>query len=314
MTTTFTCEPAKASPEAGTSFHKEVASMMHGFGDGPSPLPATVTLVESIVLKQLRAILNLAAKNSERRGHKCVYPEDIIFLVRNNKVKLQRMLLYMKNKDNLKAKTKVLDEQYVPNVLLEEDTENSKKRKRSFAEIVEAIGDDDVVYKSLEFDDVIHTRKLRANSISQSINLEKYEAYHKARRVSFSSQHKMANNPKLKQWICPSNDINIACQTMQLMSYIAYETVAQIVDLCFLVRQDCKNEVNEPFARLEGGNYCNLATYDSAQLVKSGFGTNAITVAQVREAMRRFSAPIIGINGLFSRNIRGDMQTKFLAL
>lgn len=310
MSTNFTCDQAKPSPEI-CSFHKEIASMLHGFGDVATPLTTTVTLVESIVLKQLRGALYLAAKNADRRGSKCVCPEDIFFLARNSKVKLKRMLIYLKTIDNIK-KNKMVDEQYIPNVLLEEDSENMKKRKRSYNEIVEAIGGSEAMCKDLDIDEVILSRKLRANKISQSLTLEKYETYHKARRVSFYSR--MNNYVKLKQWICPANDVTVSNQSMDLLAYVAYETVAQIMDLCFLVRQDFKSESSDPFAKLEGGNYCNLSTYDSAHLIKSGYGVIAITPSLVREALRRFYAPVIGINGLFSRNIRCDMPTKFLAL
>lgn len=304
----------QSSPESGT-YQKEISHMMHGFGDSPTPASQTVSLVGSIVLQQMRGILHEALKNAERRGHKCVFPEDIIFLMRNNKIKLQRMLQFMKSRYLVKNKSKLWGEGYT-NILLEEDNEaNLKKKKKTFCEIVEFLDDTGELSKCLNYDIIKHQRNVRANKLSQGLSVEKYEAYHKARCTSFGfSQCKLAHT-KLKQWLCPSNDINIAFQTYDLLSYLAYETVAQIVDLAFIVRQDGKGAMNDPFARLEGGNFCNPASLGNSLFVKTGQeGVSPITVAEVREAMRRFSTPRIGTVGLFYRNIKNEIPMKFLAM
>lgn len=73
--------------------------MMHGFGDSSEPLIESAKIVEEVVLQQMRTIIKKACEVSERRGNSkkntCVSAEDLIFLLRKNKVKLQRLIKYL---------------------------------------------------------------------------------------------------------------------------------------------------------------------------------------------------------------------------
>lgn len=73
--------------------------MMHGFGDSSEPLIESAKIIEEVVLQQMRTIIRKACEISERRGNfkktVCISAEDLIFLLRKNKVKLQRLLKYL---------------------------------------------------------------------------------------------------------------------------------------------------------------------------------------------------------------------------
>lgn len=73
--------------------------MMHGFGDSSEPLIESAKIIEEVVLQQMRAIIKNACEVSDRRGNGkkgvSVSAEDLVFLLRKDKVKLQRLLKYL---------------------------------------------------------------------------------------------------------------------------------------------------------------------------------------------------------------------------
>ena len=73
--------------------------MMHGFGDSSEPLIESAKIIEEVVLQQMRTIIKNACEVSDRRGNSkkgtVISAEDFIFLLRNDKVKLQRLIRYL---------------------------------------------------------------------------------------------------------------------------------------------------------------------------------------------------------------------------
>lgn len=69
--------------------------MMHGFGDCSEPLVESARIIEDMVLRQMRSIVQEACKISERRGSSTVDTEDFIFLLRRDKVKMHRLINYL---------------------------------------------------------------------------------------------------------------------------------------------------------------------------------------------------------------------------
>lgn len=73
--------------------------MMHGFGDSSEPLLESAKIIEDVVLQQMKTIVKRACEIADRRAgskkNNIVNGEDLIFLLRKNKVKLQRLLKYL---------------------------------------------------------------------------------------------------------------------------------------------------------------------------------------------------------------------------
>lgn len=73
--------------------------MMHGFGDSGEPLLESAKIIEDVVLQQMRTIVRKAYEISERRAslkrNNVINAEDLIFLLRKDKIKLQRLLKYL---------------------------------------------------------------------------------------------------------------------------------------------------------------------------------------------------------------------------
>ncbi|KAG8276590.1 Transcription initiation protein SPT3 [Homalodisca vitripennis] len=84
------CNQGDAAKE-NISFVKEIQMMMFGLGDSANPLLTTATVVEKIVLQQIIMIVGQAEDIAETRGVDGIYPQDILFLMRKDIHKLQRI-------------------------------------------------------------------------------------------------------------------------------------------------------------------------------------------------------------------------------
>lgn len=302
------------APGENTNFQKEISNMMHGFGDNPNPNAATVVLVEDIVLQQLRAMLQEALNYSTMRGAKAISNYDIIYLMRKNPFKLKRLYNYQVKMDNIDV-TRIPVTPNPTNILtvLEDDKEGRKKR--THIDVIREIDEADEV-SLVKFDAIEYLRKVRAAKITESMSFEKYEAYHKARCSSFRSGYGLSKGfVKLERWINPTKELKITNLALEVLCFLAYETVAEIVDAVFLIRQDSKKKSGDPFSKFEGGYFCNPQSLNNAVYIKSGYeGVPAITVAEVREVLRRYFTPTTGMNGLFYRNTSNDLPVRYIAI
>lgn len=69
--------------------------MMYGLGDNPRPLQSTAALVEKIVLQQLILLIGKAEEVADKRRADGIYPQDILFLMRNNIIILNRIITHI---------------------------------------------------------------------------------------------------------------------------------------------------------------------------------------------------------------------------
>ncbi|CAG4932475.1 unnamed protein product [Colias eurytheme] len=300
-----------------TNFQKEISNMMHGFGDNPNPNAATVVLVESIVLQQLRSMLQEALNYSILRGAKAITNTDIICLMRKNPMKLKRLYDYQIKLDRIEtSRSATVSTPTAEGILpaLEDDKELVKK-KRTHIDVIKDLDEADEV-SQIKFDVIDYLRKVRAAKLTEAMSFEKYEAYHKARCSSFRSGYGMAKGfVKLERWINPTKELKITLPALEVLCFLAYETVAEIVDAVFLIRQDSKKKSGDPFSKFEGGYFCNPLSLNNAVYIKSGYeGVPAITVAEVREVLRRYFTPRVGMNGLFYRNMSNDLPVRYIAI
>lgn len=77
----------------------EIQQMMFVSGEITDPPVETTSLIEDIVRGQVIEILLQAAKTSHARGTRLILPEDIIFLIRHDKAKVNRLRTYLSWKD-----------------------------------------------------------------------------------------------------------------------------------------------------------------------------------------------------------------------
>lgn len=99
-------------------------------------------------------------------------------------------------------------------------------------------------------------RALRADKISQKISYPKYFTYSKARSVSFA--RKVGN---LQEWVAANtrSEFKMGSNFMEVLSFLAYEIVSQMVDLAFIVRREHVPNTN-PIYRLSDTRAMNPET------------------------------------------------------
>ncbi|GLV42639.1 Spt3 [Carabus blaptoides fortunei] len=268
------------------SYCDKISLMMFGFGDSQKPNPETVQLVESVVLKQLREIVHEAAKNANRRSVKTIHPEDIIFLLRHDRHKMQRFVKYLDYKyvDVANINSNNCDSEVVAN----------KKRKtlRAFIESIDETGE---LLDTDEFDTLKHDRAVRAERISSALDEDKYKEYAKARQASFFSKQ-FAQPNKFRLWVDPQHELNLTQGTIEILELLAYGIVGHITDMALILQQNMKRVTGDPLHMLTGSFYNSVMfnvphisqtnlfhRKDLGSAAQAQSGQSPISVSEVRE-------------------------------
>ncbi|XP_033342567.1 transcription initiation protein SPT3 homolog isoform X2 [Megalopta genalis] len=285
--------------------------MMHGFGDSSEPLMESARIVEEVVLQQMRTIVRKACEVSERRGTSkkgaSICAEDLIFLLRKDKVKLQRLIKYLELKEYKSSLNKTLDNEMPEDILNTENFENSKTKGpfHSFLNLIDNTGE--LFEDASTVDEIKQQRNVRAELMTRSMDEARYLKFSKARNASFANK----NRHKFSDWLSPESDITISKQGYAILGYLAYETVAQIVDLALLVRQDQNKIYGDAIDRLRL-SYVNPYTYKPYYHGKVAV-TKPISPAEIIEALRRFWSPQLDMTGPFVRWSMRKPHLKLLA-
>lgn len=264
-----------------SKYFNEIKLMMHGFGDSHIPNNETVLLVESITLSQLRMIIQEAQRQqygAYLRG------EELVFLLRKNKYKMRRFVKYLENKALKRVATSnVVD--------LTTDIDSPPKHK--LIEFIEHIDETGELTDVNDFDEVKHERQLRAERISIALNEQQYILFSLARSTNFSSKSmsQIKNYENLRAWIDPNMEITFGEYAMEVLSYFAYETVAQLIDYVLLLRVD-NRRISDPISGLNGSFYTSSMFNEHTKDVYTGH--QAISISEVKEVMRRIYMPQAG--------------------
>ncbi|KAI1795095.1 TFIID-18kDa-domain-containing protein [Ganoderma leucocontextum] len=80
-------------------YSQEISQMMFVFGEVQDPNQETVNLVEDIVRSQLIELILQARALASRRGARHLSAEDLIFLIRHDRAKVNRLRTYLSWKD-----------------------------------------------------------------------------------------------------------------------------------------------------------------------------------------------------------------------
>ncbi|KAK9873610.1 hypothetical protein WA026_023289 [Henosepilachna vigintioctopunctata] len=275
------------------SFTNEISRMMFGFGDSHAPNPDTVQLVEHITLLQLRTIIQEALKYSTDGA--TLKGEELVFLMRRDKHKMRRFVKYLQNK-----KFKGTNPHQIGGMNFDPE----EKPKCYLMQFIEKIDETGEFIDLSEVDEVKLEREIRADRMSQVLNEEQYIEFSKARCASFcSKQITMSNLERLKIWIDPIGKITYRLEALEVLAYLAYQTVAEITDYALLVRMDAK--YHDPLQHFNNSYY-------TATMFNSGHkfgainidhsrvytGQDPISIDEIKEVLRRIRSPQGGVLSL----------------
>nr|XP_055185910.1 transcription initiation protein SPT3 homolog isoform X2 [Nyctereutes procyonoides] len=228
------------------SFAAELQSMMFSLGDARRPLHETAVLVEDVVHTQLINLLQQAAEVSQLRGARVISAEDLLFLMRKDKKKLRRLLKYMFFRDYKSKIVKGIDEDDLLEDKLSGSSNANKRQKiaQDFLNSIDQTGELLAMFEDDEIDEVKQERMERAERQTRIMDSAQYAEFCESRQLSFSKKAS-----KFRDWLdCSSMEIKPNVVAMEILAYLAYETVAQLVDLALLVRQDMVTKAGDPFS------------------------------------------------------------------
>lgn len=283
----------------------EIQLMMHGCGDCARPLLSTVRVVASIVQQQVLGIAWRSEEQATRRGSKTVTPRDIIFLMRKKPDKLRRLYSYLSVKEmrmNLTGLGNDFNESAADDV--DGDVSNlldSARRSRQ-SSLQDMFAEIDVSGELLEtlnnpsLDPIRQKREQRADSTALSLDPAGYMEFSTARRAAFVNNR--LTQTRFLEWLSLSIDTSqglpgepvaalprMSGPAIDILAYLAKETVALLVDFALLVRQDSGTAPGGPLRPLT----LRPPTYNG---VSDRLDKLPLTPAEVREAIRRCLSPL----------------------
>jgi len=273
----------QAAPMFGLN---DTQQMMYAFGDARRPNIETAKLIESVVLVQMTEIVHRAADVSRSRNSKSLSLESILFLMRNSPLKIQRLVKYLTAKD-ISRQTKAAADGEVDNI------SKSSKRCKDFLETIDEGGKLLAACNEEYFDDIYLERLVRNDRVTRTMDDKKYEEFCKARAVGFRGSYSQRFQSQMEE-VVNSVDLKIEKLAQEVLSYLAYETLGQLVEMSLLVRRDT---CGDPVSRLVPLRSVNIE-YPSVHLPlptppndkpegKTELTGHPITTAEVREVLRR---------------------------
>ncbi|XP_062257024.1 transcription initiation protein SPT3 homolog [Platichthys flesus] len=239
---------SKDRPVSRTSFIPELQSMMFALGDARRPLHDTAALVEDIVHTQLVTMLHQAGEGASHRGSRVISAEDILFLMRRDKKKVARLLKYLQFRDYKSKLLKALEDD---DPQQETDkggaaggvaggTQRRQRLAQDFLVWMDQTGELLSLAERQEVDPVKQERMERLERQTRLMDQTQYSDFCESRQLSFAKKAS-----KFRDWLdCSSLELKPNNIAMEIVSYLAYETVAQIVDLSLLVKQEMATKTN----------------------------------------------------------------------
>ncbi|KAL1461374.1 hypothetical protein WDU94_013276 [Cyamophila willieti] len=239
---------------AEPSLAPTIQKMLFGLGDCKKPLEATSYIIEEYLRQQLDYIV-YQAQACGGQGCEEITVKNILFLLRNNSVRLQRVYHYFDMKSKQQEITgSIIGGTATSDKDIEADLKsffNGNKKSRNLnvkQQILEFIDEFKIKIDSEFFDEAKHERLVRQNELSIEQSKEDYLAFEQSRTVSFDvswRQKTTKNKREFNEWlqIKLKNNPGVSLLTTtayELLQYLSKEIVAQIVDCVLQLRADAK--------------------------------------------------------------------------
>ncbi|KAG2062499.1 TFIID-18kDa-domain-containing protein, partial [Suillus decipiens] len=241
---------AAKNPSDGTSrdykYPREITQMMFVFGEIRDPNPETVNLVEDIVRSQLIELILQARAHANQRGVRSITTEDLLFLVRHDRDKLNRLLTYLSWKDVRKhakdsggdgdGRGDVDDETFEDDV---DDKPVTKAQKITiklpweittiYSDVLRQSGyqhDDEEDEEDIEAHEASMQRLKEADDATRQMTGEEYQYYSDCRQASFTYRKAKRFRDFLN---LPAHlDLKYNDDTVDIVGFLAFEMVRSL--------------------------------------------------------------------------------------
>ncbi|KAI8973889.1 transcription initiation factor IID, 18kD subunit-domain-containing protein [Pilobolus umbonatus] len=244
---TFPSTMAVEAKRSKYRFQSEIQQMMFVFGEVSDPLQETTLLVEDIVRSQVIEIIIQATAQAARRNSRFLNAEDLIFLMRHDRAKVNRLRSFLSWKD-VRKNAKDASGDQTDDVV--EET-NTGKLHRSIIklpwELVNQFSD--IIVKSLAageedsededeleaYNDSIQRLK-DADEVTKAMTREEYVHYSECRQASFTYR----KSKRFREWanmsafveVKPNDDI------VDSLGFLTYEMVSKLTITAIAVKRD----------------------------------------------------------------------------
>ncbi|PFH47798.1 hypothetical protein AMATHDRAFT_151244 [Amanita thiersii Skay4041] len=240
----------KTSTEASVTttrdykYTQEISQMMFVFGEVQDPNPETVNLVEDIVRGQLIELIVQARALASRRGARFLSAEDLIFLIRHDRGKVNRLRTYLSWKDVRKhAKDSGGDGGGGVEVEALEDGADDKLTAKAqkitiklpweimtvYSEVFKLSGhqsDDEEDEDDIEAHEASIQRLKEADDATRQMTREEYQHYSDCRQASFT--YRKAKRFREFLNLPPHLDLRASDDTIDIVGFLAFEMVRSL--------------------------------------------------------------------------------------
>ncbi|KIK82419.1 hypothetical protein PAXRUDRAFT_832217 [Paxillus rubicundulus Ve08.2h10] len=242
-------------------YAQEISQMMFVFGEIQDPNHETVNLVEDIVRSQLIELIFQARALANRRGARYLTAEDLIFLIRHDRGKVNRLRTYLSWKDVRKhAKDGGGDGGGGVEVETLEDGADDKLASKAqkitiklpweistiYSEVLRQSGhqsDDEEDEDDIEAHEASIQRLKEADDATRQMTREEYQHYSDCRQASFTYR----KAKRFKDFLnLPAHlDLKANDDTVDIVGFLAFEMVRSLT----LAGLDVKKALEESYLR-----------------------------------------------------------------
>ncbi|KAG9317703.1 TFIID-18kDa-domain-containing protein [Chiua virens] len=242
-------------------YTQEISQMMFVFGEIQDPNHETVNLVEDIVRGQLIELILQARALANRRGARYLTAEDLIFLIRHDRGKVNRLRTYLSWKDVRKhAKDSGGDAGGAVEVEALEDGADDKLTAKAqkitiklpweistiYSEVLRQSGhqsDDEEDEDDIEAHEASIQRLKEADDATRQMTREEYQHYSDCRQASFTYRKAKRFRDFLN--LPPHLDLKANDDTVDIVGFLAFEMVRSLT----LAGLDVKKALEESYLR-----------------------------------------------------------------
>ncbi|KAK0206968.1 TFIID domain-containing protein [Desarmillaria ectypa] len=225
-------------------YTQEISQMMFVFGEVQEPNLDTVNLVEDIVRGQLIELIVQARALAVRRGARYLTAEDLIFLIRHDRGKVNRLRTYLSWKDVRKhAKDSGGDGGGGVEVETLEDGADDKLAAKAqkitiklpweittiYSEVLKQSGhqsDDEEDEDDIEAHEASIQRLKEADDATRQMTREEYQHYSDCRQASFT--YRKAKRFREFLNLPPHLDLKANDDTIDIVGFLAFEMVRSL--------------------------------------------------------------------------------------
>ncbi|KAL1922357.1 uncharacterized protein VTP21DRAFT_9896 [Calcarisporiella thermophila] len=228
-------------------YQTEIQQMMFVFGEVADPLPETTQLVEDIVRSQVIEIIIQAATIVQRRGSRYMNAEDLIFLIRHDRAKVNRLRQFLSWKEVRKNAKDAGGGDAVEDMLEEPNADKPGKTRRVKVklswELVNAFSDAMVNADSDEEDeeeeeayDEFKQRLKEADEITRAMTREEYVHYSECRQASFTYR----KAKRFRDWanMAAYIDMKPNDDVIDILGFLTFEMVSTLTEMALQVKKE----------------------------------------------------------------------------